>query len=90
MAKGTTLKTGIVMGQKYRDSITGFEGVATAVIFYLYGCTQVSLKPTTLKDGKSLEGEWYDEQRVVPVEEVKAKSGGPAPGETMPSGGYRG
>lgn len=54
--------SGCVLGEKYRDSISGYEGVCTGRAEYLYGCVQVCLsggdagKPTT---------EWFDEQRVT-------------------------
>jgi hypothetical protein len=34
----------IQLGEKYRDTITGFEGVATSVTFQLHGCQRVQLK----------------------------------------------
>ncbi|TDH48708.1 hypothetical protein E2F47_22695 [Mycobacterium eburneum] len=40
----TTFKTQIKLGDKYRDTATGFEGTASAVYFFLHGCERVNLK----------------------------------------------
>jgi hypothetical protein len=80
----------IQLGQVYRDSITGFQGTATAVTIYLYGCRRVALERGD-KDGKS-ETEYVDEQRLVHVESEMAvaspaTAGGPhdaPPARAMP------
>jgi hypothetical protein len=64
----------VALGTRYRDSITGFEGVATARYEFLYGCVRVLLEGT--KDGKPAEYT-FDEQRLTDV--PSATSGGPAP-----------
>jgi hypothetical protein len=75
----------IELGEKYRDSITGFEGTATGLTVYLYGCRRVMLEGG--KDGEP-KTEWFDEQRLVrvttdqPVESA-ATTGGP--GRVAPS-----
>lgn len=48
------------LGSTMRDVVTGFEGVAIARSEYLNGCQQFCLKPTEVKDGKVLDGEWID------------------------------
>lgn len=41
------------LGLLMKDKITGFKGIAIARIDYLYGCTNFSLKNTSIsKDGK--------------------------------------
>ena len=58
----------IRLGQKGRDILTGFQGLCIAKATYLTGCNQVQLLPTSLSDdGKRREGEWFDEQRVKPL-----------------------
>ncbi|MCV7255272.1 hypothetical protein H7J86_24215 [Mycobacterium hackensackense] len=54
MPKGTTFRTDIVLGEKYRDTATGFEGTATAVYFYEHACERVNLK------GLNTQGEVLD------------------------------
>ena len=35
----------IIMGKTYRDIVSGFEGVCTSVVEWMYGCQQYSLQP---------------------------------------------
>lgn len=65
----------IELGQKVKDSITGFEGIAIAKAIYLNGCISWQVKSQKLKDGKTIEAEWFDEQRLTC--ESKATAGGP-------------
>ena len=76
----------ITLGHRVRDSITGFEGIATARVTYMYGCARILIEPTRLdSDGKRLEDVYFDEQRVEHVEDREisvspqnsATSGGP-------------
>lgn len=75
----------IKLGSKVTDNITGFSGIATSRTEYLHGCVHIGITPTELKDGKPIEPQWFDEQRIEVVEEKKpevsrsssAKSGGP-------------
>ena len=64
-----------LLGLRVSDVVTGFEGVATAVSFELYGCVQVVISPPQDKDGKIPDGRWFDAKRLkvlchVPVMEV--------------------
>ena len=77
----------IKLGDKVRDRISGFEGIATATGVYLNGCRRVLIEPAKLdKDGKIIKSVWFDD---VQVEVVKADSfasgktstGGPARSE---------
>lgn len=78
--------TKITLGSKVRDTITGFEGIATARAEYLNGCVRILIQPQRLdKDGKIIESEWIDQ---VQLEAVKAKkenatdvTGGPVSNE---------
>jgi len=54
----------IKLGDQVRDCYTKFEGIATARTEYLYGCTRITIEPTKLVDGKPVDAQWFDEQRV--------------------------
>jgi len=71
----------VKLGQKVRDKITGLEGIATARTEFLYGCVRVLIDPEGLHDGKPIESQWLDEQRLE--EKPTAKIGGP--GSAPPS-----
>ena len=55
----------VQLGEKYRDTLTGYEGTATSRSEYLYGCVRVCLEGPD-KDGKPDEY-YFDEQRLVAV-----------------------
>lgn len=78
----------IKLGNKYKDPITGFEGTATARIEYLWGCVQFEIRPFGVdKDGKVKESAWFDESRLVDLENTPAEKpsrGGPPP-SSVPS-----
>lgn len=57
--------TPVVLGQAYRDTISGFEGVAIAKTDWLHGCVRVSLEGPMV-DGKE-QAFTFDEQRLVDV-----------------------
>lgn len=71
----------VQLGKRYRDSLTGIEGIATSRTTYLYGCVRVGLE-TLAKEGEPKDL-WFDEQRLVdeagnPVD-TDATTGGPYP-----------
>ena len=65
----------IKLGQKVKDSITGFEGIVVARAEYLNGCVSCQVEAKELKDGVPLQAQWFDEQRLTI--QSKAKAGGP-------------
>jgi len=54
----------IELGQTVQDVITGYEGVVTSRHEYLHGCTRLSVQSRELRDGKPIESETFDEQRL--------------------------
>jgi hypothetical protein len=63
------MKPSIILGATYRERITGYTGVATAHVRYLTGCSQVLLIPP-MHENKLQDGNYFDEQRLVQVEDV--------------------
>lgn len=82
----TKLKTDVRLGDRYRDPLTGFEGVATAVTFYLHACERVSLE--YVKDGK-VGYESFDAPRLVHIasgtQPTTTRTGGPGGREARPN-----
>lgn len=62
-----------VLGNTYSDRITSFTGVATAKIQYLTGCEQTCLQPRELRDGKPMEGVWFDDQKLTATSALPIK-----------------
>lgn len=58
----------IELGQKVRDRLTGFAGIAVSRVEHLYGCSRIAIEPTELHDGKPILSEWFDEQRVEAID----------------------
>lgn len=72
----------IKLGNKVRDKVTGYEGIATAKVEYLNGCVHICVKPKVGSDGKMPNPEYIDIQQLELVREegivVDRKStGGP-------------
>lgn len=76
--------TEIKLGQRARDVITGFEGIITAKIEFINGCTQYNLTGKAPKSGDKVPEIWIDWQRVeIKDDGVRSKffsnpSGGPS------------
>jgi len=52
------------LGMKARDKVTGFEGIITGKINYLYGCSQYGIVPPVTPDNKIGDCQWFDEGRI--------------------------
>jgi hypothetical protein len=63
------LKPTVKLGSKYRDTITGFMGVAICQTAWYNGCDRVSLQPPVDKDGKMQEAQNFDSTTLVLLEE---------------------
>lgn len=59
----------IKLGQRYKDAVTGFIGVAVEKADHINGCLQYALQPPTKEDGSKREAEWFDFQRLELVDE---------------------
>ena len=57
----------IKLGEKVKETITGYTGIVMARTAYLTGCTQVALAGKVLKDGTVPEWQWFDEKRCVSI-----------------------
>lgn len=72
----------IELGKEGRDKITGFTGIITTRVEYLFGCTQYGLVPKVNEDGEIKSGEFFDEGRIeviapgITAEEVQAEKPG--------------
>lgn len=78
--------TDVRLGDRYRDPLTGFEGVATAVTFYLHACERVTLE--YVKDGE-IKFESFDSPRLVHLptgdQPTTDRTGGPGGREARPN-----
>lgn len=75
----------VKLGDRVRDSVTGFTGIAVARTEWLHGCDRIVIQPDKLdKDGKVQPNESFDEPQVIVLQAGKIKrgnknTGGPRP-----------
>ncbi len=74
------------LGDKVKDKVSGFTGIATARHEYLNGCVRISVDPDKLgKEGAKGEGHVFDEPQLEIVKRAKVIVAQPA----KPPGGPR-
>ncbi|WP_172332422.1 hypothetical protein [Mangrovicoccus sp. HB161399] len=88
---------GVVMGDKVKDTPTGFTGVAIARAEHMTGCNQLYVLPKSDKENEIKDGHWFDIERIekigdraVVVEARRTGADVPAPradGAKLPHGG---
>lgn len=70
----------VVMGEHYRDTQTGFEGIVTSVTFYQYACERVGIE-TFDPERKEVKTEIFDAPRLVSLKTQErattTRTGGP-------------
>ena len=77
----------IKLGDKAKDSISGFAGIVTGRYEYLNGCVRLQIEPDKLnKDGVPIDARIFDIEQVTLVKAAKPRtvtpSGGPRPSPT--------
>lgn len=88
-------------GKKYRDVLTGFEGISTGELTYYTGCHRILLQPITDDPKKVVESQsqWFDSVSLECLDETRVSlpgriieavhqliAGDPAPAELAPTG----
>jgi len=70
------------LGKRGKDKITGFEGILTSRCEFLTGCNRYHIQPTDLREGKPIEGIYFDEAQIqiigegIKAEEVQGEERG--------------
>ena len=59
----------VILGKRYRDTISGWEGMATCLFTYLHGCRRVLLAGAD-SEGKP-DDYAFDEPQLVLVNDAK-------------------
>lgn len=69
-----------ILGNRIKDAVTGFTGIAVARIEYINGCVQYGIKPNVDKDGKMQEVHYIDQEQLRFVDDgivvLKGDTGG--------------
>jgi hypothetical protein len=67
----TTKFEPIELGDRVKDSVTGFTGIAIAITTWLHGCIRIGVQPEKKdKDGKPLESVHFDQSQLVMVKKA--------------------
>lgn len=61
--------SGIALGDRVKDTLTGFTGVVTGRAEYLTGCNQVYILPKSEKENEIKDGAWFDIERIEKLED---------------------
>ena len=54
----------VELGDRVKDSVTGFAGIATAITEFLLGCRRVQVTPPVDSNGKYEDERWVDEPQL--------------------------
>lgn len=64
---GTVFESDIVLGEKYREEVTGIEGTATGCFFYMHGCERVNIEVMNTTKGE-IQEYVFDSPRLTHIE----------------------
>ena len=59
---------GVGLGDRVKDTLTGFTGVVLGRVEYLTGCNQIFVLPSSESDNELKRGEWFDIERIERLE----------------------
>jgi len=77
----------VKLGERVKDTISGFEGTATARAEFLTGCVRLEVTAGHLHEGAPIEPQWFDDGRLTVL--AAAEPAKPAAKSTK-KGGPRG
>jgi hypothetical protein len=79
--EGENMGDKIELGDKVRDRISGFTGIAVGRTDWMYGCSRVVIAPQELHNGSLVDSQAFDiqqlellEKKVIKREEVVDES----------------
>ena len=61
------------LGQKVKDTVTGFSGIIVHRVQFLTGCNRYGVQPDTLDGYKVIKEESFDESRLESIKGKKEK-----------------
>lgn len=75
----------IKLGDKVKDIVTGFEGIAVCSTDWIHGCRRIGVQPEKLHDGKPIDAMHFDEPQLKIVKAGKVAEGNHANGGPRPA-----
>lgn len=92
MGKATKYDSDIILGERYRDEQTGYEGVATSVTFFQHACERVCIENYDA-GRKEVKEAMFDAPRLTHVSSGRKatteRTGGPGPDNARPGSNSR-
>jgi hypothetical protein len=55
---------GANLGDLVKDTVTGFKGIVICRSVWLNGCARLTVQPQSMKDGKPIETQCFDELQI--------------------------
>lgn len=52
------------LGDLVKDTVTGFRGIVICRALWLNGCARLTVQPQTVKDGKPVESQCFDDLQL--------------------------
>ena len=84
--KRTFTRPELELGDKVKDTISGYTGIAICIGDWISGCRRVTVQARELKDGKPVDAMTFDVEQLEVIEDksqpVSSPSGGPCPEPT--------
>lgn len=90
--EGHMSATKVQLGDRVKDRVTGFKGIAVAITEWLNGCRRVGVQAEKLAEGKPGEVQYFDEPQLEVLEHgvYKPFEPDPAPTPAPAAAGRRG
>lgn len=63
----------LALGDKVKDKVTGYTGIVIGWHQWLYGCARLTVQSQSLKDGKPIDNQTFDEPQLELVKSAKVK-----------------
>jgi hypothetical protein len=67
------------LGDRVRDPISGFQGIATVHSLWLSGCVRLGVSPETFEVGKPIDERYFDQALLEVVDEAVFVAATPTP-----------
>lgn len=61
------------LGDEVKDTVTGFQGIASSRTIYLNGCERIGIQPPMDKEGKIPEAYHFDIDQIQVIKAGKVK-----------------
>lgn len=75
----------INLGDKVKDKVTGFKGIAIARTEWLNGCSRITVQPDRLDGGKVPDSQTFDEPQLTVLKAGQVKTGSRDTGGPIPN-----